>query len=136
MRAFTIPALGLLLIGAGEPPRASLDNPAYSVPTEKWQTIDDAIDTANEAGLAVPEGVSMPEPIECRDTIEQTREASGQSPLLDREPATPDRPYAIYAVDRRQDDCSVMVMMGDRNDIRQLPAPADGDPRIPAQDGQ
>jgi len=60
---------------------------------------------------------------ECRDRITHAREASGQSPVLEREPASPDRPYAIYAVHREQDGCSVMVMMGNREDIRPLPTP-------------
>ena len=58
----------------------------------------------------------------CRDVISQARQEAGKPPLLEREPASPDRPYHIYAVDRRQDGCAVMVMKGDPADIRSLPA--------------
>ncbi|MEM6908802.1 MAG: hypothetical protein AAF494_08985 [Pseudomonadota bacterium] len=43
-------------------------------------------------------------------------------PLLRRGPAAPERPLAIYAVDRREDGCSVMVVMGNPDDVRPLPA--------------
>jgi hypothetical protein len=73
----------------------------------------------------------------CRDRITHAREASGQPPLLQRQPASPDKPHGIYAVDRQQDGCSVMVMMGDRSDIRPLPAPVEGPVRIiPVEAGQ
>lgn len=62
---------------------------------------------------------------DCRDRISKARELFGKSPLLNREPASPDKPYLIYAVDRRQDGCSVMVMKGDPDDIRPLPLPSD-----------
>lgn len=62
----------------------------------------------------------------CRDTISQARQEAGKPPLLDREPASPDKPYHIYAVDRRQDGCAVMVMKGDPSDIRPLPVAPDG----------
>ncbi|WP_152553425.1 hypothetical protein [Erythrobacter longus] len=58
----------------------------------------------------------------CRDHISQARKAIGQSPLLEREPASPEKPYAIYAVHREQDGCSVMVMMGSQGDIQPLPS--------------
>ena len=75
---------------------------------------------------------------ECRDRVMSAREDAGLSPLLNREPASPEKPYAIYAVDRRQEGCSVMLMMGTRDDIRPLPGPAEGSPflLIPAQDGK
>ena len=63
---------------------------------------------------------------ECRDRIVHARDALGQPPLLRREPASPERPLAIYAVDRTQDGCSVLVMMGDPDDIRPMPEPEQG----------
>lgn len=60
---------------------------------------------------------------QCRDRITVAREAAGKPPLLEREPASPEKPYHIYAVDKRVDGCAVMVMHGDVNDIRPLPAP-------------
>ena len=153
MRVFVIPVFAIALIGADEPPAIPLDNPAYSTPPERWESVDDMIDDTDEAGLIVTEGVRVgdPDDAECRDRIHDAREASGQPPLpdaseqaprtytldelIDRQPASPDRPHAIYAVDRRQDGCSVMVMMGNREDIRPLPLPAERFARvIPAED--
>ena len=122
MRAIFVPALAFALIGAGEPPHSSLDNPAYSTPREAWRTMDDAT-ARNPARVPEIDEAALQA---CRDAIRQAREASGQPPLLDREPASPEKPLAIHTVDRRQDGCSVMVMMGNREDIRPLPAPAEG----------
>jgi hypothetical protein len=73
----------------------------------------------------------------CRDRITMAREAAGQPPLLDREPASPDKPHRIYAVDKRIDGCSVMVAMGNPDDIRPLPAPSEGTViMMPAKSGQ
>lgn len=95
-----------------------LDNPAYLRTPAQARLIERA---QNEnAPTAVPSDA------ECRDRITQAREAAGKPPLLDREPASPDKPYHIYAVDRRQDGCAVMVMKGDPADIRPLPAAPDG----------
>ncbi|MFL0356635.1 hypothetical protein ACI5KX_09140 [Erythrobacter sp. GH1-10] len=72
----------------------------------------------------------------CRDRIMQAREDTGL-PLLEREPASPENPHLIYAVDRRQDGCSVMVMMGNPSDIRPLPVrPDDPIGLIPADNGR
>lgn len=123
MRVFVIASLPVLLIAASEPVPQTLDNPAYSSPPERWQTIDDAED-------AFPEHAATPNDEHCSDTITHARDASGQPPLLQREPASPEKPQAIYAVDRRQDGCSVMVMMGDPDDVRPLPLPAEGPPQV------
>lgn len=131
MRILFVPVFALLFVGAGEPPQQALDNPAYSSPPERWSTVEDA---TRDATFETSEGVGVGEPAECTDTITEAREATGQPPLLEREPASPDRPHAIYAVDRRQDGCSVMVMMGDREDIRPLPLPSEQPMRvIPAE---
>ena len=66
----------------------------------------------------------LPDADECTDRITEAREDAGL-PLLRREPASPDKPLAIYAVDRRQDGCSAMVMMGNPDDIRPLPLPSE-----------
>jgi hypothetical protein len=74
---------------------------------------------------------------ECRDRSAHARDAAGKPPLLEREPASPDKPYLIYAVDRRQDGCAVMVMKGDPEDIRPLPArPNDAARIIPLGKGK
>lgn len=133
MRLILITPLALCLIGAGEPPYSALDNPAYTTPSEAWKTMRDATGRDPDWRPEIDESELQ----KCRDTITQAREATGQPPLLQREPASPDKPQAIYAVDRRQDGCSVMVMMGDREDIRPLPLPADGAVRVlPVEDEQ
>ncbi|KPF65439.1 hypothetical protein IP79_03055 [Porphyrobacter sp. AAP60] len=91
-----------------------LDNPSYLRTPTQVRLIQRA---QNEA---------VPSDEECRDRITQAREAAGKPPLLDREPASPEKPYHIYAVDRRQDGCAVMVMKGDPADIRPLPSAPDG----------
>lgn len=74
---------------------------------------------------------------QCRDVISHARQEAGKPPLLEREPASPDKPYHIYAVDRRQDGCAVMVMHGDPADIRPLPARPEAPERmIPLANGR
>lgn len=126
MRAIVVPVLALALLGAGEPPQSALDNPAYTEPAEKWDSLEEVM--ARRGVLPPPPMTDDAE--SCSDTIHEAREASGQAPLLEREPASPDKPHAIYAVDRRQDGCSVMVMMGDPDDIRPLPLPAESPQQV------
>lgn len=95
----------------------SLDNPTYLRTPAQARLIERA--QSETAPTAVPSDA------ECRDRITKAREAAGTPPLLDREPASPDKPYRINAVDRRQDGCSVMVIKGDPADIRPLPEAAD-----------
>lgn len=121
MRTLLIAPLAILLLGAGEPQQSPLNNPAYEAPQHRWETIDDAM---RQPADVIP-GREVVDPENCTDTIVEAREATGQPPLLQREPASPDQPLAIYAVDRTQDGCSVVVMMGDREDIRPLPLPAE-----------
>ncbi|MEM1195529.1 MAG: hypothetical protein AAGH57_05450 [Pseudomonadota bacterium] len=74
----------------------------------------------------------------CRDRLLETSKAEGEEapiptpgiPLLRRGPDTPEMPLAIYAVDRREDGCGVMVMMGDINDVRTLPKTNPEDYRV------
>lgn len=91
-------------------PAQSLDMPGYGEPVRKWESIEDA----------------KPTPEECHDRIYQVREATGQ-PKLDREPAGPNDAVLIWAVDRREASCSMMVVKGDPDDIRPIPEP-DGGP--------
>lgn len=65
----------------------------------------------------------------CRDRIALVREAQGQ-PRLERQPASPERPYLIAAVDKRIDGCAVMQMHHDVNDLRPLPARPDGPAKV------
>jgi hypothetical protein len=105
MQPFALPLATLALLGAADAP---------PVPPAGPQAI-----------LREGRPVTLSEE-ECRDRITLAREAAGKPPLLEREPASPDKPYHIYAVDRRQDGCAVMVMKGDPADIRPLPARPDG----------
>lgn len=109
MQPFALPLAALALLGAADTPPAP---PAEPQPALR------------EAGPVTPSDA------ECRDRITHAREAAGKPPLLEREPASPNKPYLIYAVDRQQDGCAVMVMKGDPADIRPLPATPDGAARI------
>ncbi|TMM49875.1 hypothetical protein [Qipengyuania marisflavi] len=77
--------------------------------------------------------LGTPDPAICADRIYQARQASGQPSLLQRETADPDNPILIWAVDRRQDGCSVLVTMGDPDDFRPIPVPGNETELIPAQ---
>jgi len=96
MRLIALPLAALALIGADEPP-------------------------ADEADAETSATSQAPDRTTCRDRINHARAASGQPPLLRRGPASPNDPVMIYAVDRRQDGCAVMVVKGDPGDIRPLP---------------
>ncbi len=126
MRFLVLPILAFPLMANEAPPAvSSLDNPAYSDPAREWATIGDA----QGQSAATREQASLMDQIRsqrCRDIISKAREDAGLAPLLKREPASPDKPLMVYAVDRREQDCSVMVMKGNPDDIRPLPAPTDG----------
>jgi hypothetical protein len=89
----------------------------------------DAAATTQAASAAKPVGPFVAQPLvpsdmgrmKCRDSISPAIKQSGKLPMLEREPASPERPLAIYAVDRRENGCSVMVMMGNPADIRHVP---------------
>lgn len=112
MKAIILPISALALIGASE-------NGA------------DKSDAVKDVERAHP--LPVPSPDECSDRITKAREEAGL-PLLKREPASPEKPLMIYAVDRREHGCSVMVMKGNPDDIRQLPERMEGPPiMIPAK---
>ena len=69
----------------------------------------------------------------CRDTITQVREQSGL-PKLERGVSRPGKGLLIAAVDKRIDDCRVLVMARDTRDIRPEPEPGDRKARwLPAR---
>ena len=104
MRTILVPLFGLALLGAG------------------GETGAPDVKSAPEPGTtAASDPILDPGSEECRDRIRRARQATGQLPLFQREPASPENPLAIYAVDRTQDGCSVVVMMGDPDDIRPMP---------------
>ena len=132
MRIVLAPVFAIALIGAGDRP-SETDVAATTTATQS-ANVGESVVILDEDAQRLSE-----EDNECRDRISHAREASGQSPLqLDRQPASPERPMAIYAVDRQQDGCSVMVMMGNPDDIRPLPLPVEGPmlQRIPANSDQ
>lgn len=57
---------------------------------------------------------------------------------LDRAPASPQEPFAMYAVDRTEDGCAVMVPMNYPDNVQPLPEIVDGPllHRIPAKTDQ
>ncbi len=76
--------------------------------------------TIHESRLATP--VSQDE---CRDRIRMVREKRGL-PERERDTASLDEVYFLAAVDRQIDGCDVIVMRGNPDDIRSLPAMPDG----------
>jgi hypothetical protein len=111
MQPITLPLAALALVNAAEAPPPSTPVLQAQATTPAAQPI-------------------APSDRQCRDVITQARQQAGMPPLLDREPASPDKPYHIYAVDRREAGCSVMVTAGTPADIRPLPAPSDGPMRV------
>ncbi len=83
--------------------------PSYQGPVLAWKTYEDG----------------RPDDVICRDRIHKAREETNQPPL-DREPATEEEPLLIWAVDRREDGCAVLVAKGDPDDIRPIPRVEDG----------
>ncbi|MXO73776.1 hypothetical protein GRI40_00875 [Altererythrobacter aerius] len=77
--------------------------PGYTEPPARWTSVDEVADQ-----------------VRCADRIERVRDVAGQ-PRLDRTPASPERPLMIAAVDKRIDDCAVLQMHGDINDVRPIP---------------
>ncbi len=129
MNAMMLPLLGAALLGSGSVD--GLPSPSLSIPINPTSKAP-AVRSAEEL-IARVRGVNA---VECQDRIHRARAAAGL-PLLKREPASPDKPHLIYAVDRRQDGCGVMVMMGNPDDIRPLPEPFEDQGRgllIPAGD--
>lgn len=86
-------------------PPMQADQSAYEEPARPWTSVEQAERLR-----------------ECRDRIEQVRAAAGK-PKLEREPANPDKPLLMYAVDTRIDDCGVIVPVADPSDLRQAPPP-------------
>ena len=120
-----IAALVLLAVPTvAEPAPPALGNPDYEEPAAPWTDLDDATASdipTSEQKFRVDEARTQV----CRDTITHARAQAGL-PMVQRKTATPNDPELIYAVDRRQEGCSVMVMAGNPDDIRPLPKPYDG----------
>ncbi|MGB3470082.1 MAG: hypothetical protein WBA51_04600 [Erythrobacter sp.] len=105
MRAFLIPFAAFALIGANDKAEIEAQGPDVPVP----------VDGANHDAR-----------VDCQGRLTSTGDqnppvAVSNKALFQRKPATPEKPLAIYAVERRENGCAVMVMMGDINDVRPLP---------------
>lgn len=106
-----------MLVGgaaSASPPHGRLDQPGYEAPARPWTSVEQAELESR-----------------CRDRIEQARAEAGR-PKLEREPADPDKPLLMYAVDRRIEGCGVLVPVGDPSDLRIAPPPGKPE-RIPAR---
>lgn len=80
---------------------------------------------------AVPEAVIIelrpfvPPGAQCRDNASPTNDEPARQPRFEREPATQDSSQIIYAVERRIDGCSVILVKGATRTIRPLLEPSD-----------
>lgn len=92
-------------VASASPPADPLDQPGYEAPAKRWTSVEEADRDRR-----------------CRDRIAQVRADEGK-PRLEREPASPDQPLLMYAVDHRVDGCAVLVPVSDPADIRQSPLP-------------
>ena len=57
---------------------------------------------------------------DCTQQTARTSQPSDQRPQFRREPAPAEKPLAIYAVDRREDGCPMIVMLGNPDDVRPM----------------
>jgi len=132
MRAMLIPFVALAFMGAGEEAKIETLNPEPKLAVGHGFSAFDRILAAK--GTTVISGEDMEARQRflretCRDRIEQTKAEASQTPpgppsslpLFQRKPGTPETPLAIYAVDRREAGCGVMVMMGNLDDVRPVP---------------
>jgi hypothetical protein len=111
LRLILLPICALAIVGTTpEQAAGSHDRmmPGYGMPAEKWSSVEEALSDS-----------------QCADRIEQVRDLAGQ-PKLDREPANPEAPLLIAAVDKRIDGCPVLQMKNNVNDLRPVPSAADG----------
>ena len=143
MRAVLIPVLAFGLIGASDGAEAPLQQPDQQALFEEYRGKLEALkrrDIAAEiAQGAVLQGLK---PSNCNDRLERAQDKADEAvvvtpgPLLRRGSNTPNNePLAIYAVDRREGGCAVMVMMGEPEDVRPLPSLSAEDHRLMPADG-
>lgn len=114
-------------------PEGTADMRAETALPAAYLPCEGTVPVFNPEGCPPPR-LTVEEPAEpneagCSDRIALVRAANGQ-PKLDRQPASPERPYLIAAVDKRVDGCAVMQMYHDVDDLRPLPAPPDGPAKV------
>jgi hypothetical protein len=71
---------------------------------------------------------------QCRDQSLPTKEEPARQPRLEREPATPGVGQIIYAVERRIDGCSVVVVKYDSADTQGSQRPFSDTTRVQTPD--
>ena len=150
MRALLIPVLGFTVMAANDETQVEPSVPGNSPLVQEYQEAR-AVLKNREALAKLGKTVEGPVALRtarsvCRDRLERVQDAeegletSTPDPLANlrlfrRQPNTPETPLAIYAVDRRENGCGVMVMMGDINDVRPVPMTNPSDYRVmPAED--
>ncbi|MDJ0977695.1 MAG: hypothetical protein QNI87_04095 [Erythrobacter sp.] len=145
MRAVLIPVLAFACMGASDEAGVEIPQPDESALFGEYQEKLEALKKRNLA--AEPNEGSLTRLLQrsaCRDRLERAQEDAQKPllvqprPLLRRGPDTPEQPpLAIYAVDRRENGCGMMVMMGNPEDVRPVPVfnaedhrlmPANADP--------
>ncbi|MBB3032915.1 hypothetical protein [Alteriqipengyuania lutimaris] len=95
--------------------------PANQVPADTPQPLPfDMPGYSRPAPLATGDLGDFVKRATCRDTIEHTRQESGQPPLDERDSEAP-APMLYKAVDHDVDGCDVLVMANDTDDIRPVP---------------
>ncbi|MEM7700613.1 MAG: hypothetical protein AAF251_01615 [Pseudomonadota bacterium] len=141
MRAFLIPILAFGCMGASEEASLETLKPEPRLAVGYGISAFDRLLAANGTSVISGDEIKARQSYlreTCRDRIVQTKAEAVQSPpgpaaslpLLQRQPATPQKPQAIYAVDRREDGCGVMVMMGNPDDVRPVPLTNQDDYRL------
>lgn len=102
-----------------------LDNPAFTAPAKPWASVEDVVE--RDAAYTVQEGVTKISPRDqrvCQDSLSTAQDQAQESvelPSVKPERMSPDKPHLIYAVDHRQNGCSMMVMKNIPRGIRPLP---------------
>jgi hypothetical protein len=117
MQPIILPLATLALMGAA-------DQPATPPPADEQ--------------VAFPEFTSFAPPGKrCPDGALPTNEQQARQPRFEREPATPGQGQIIYAVDRRIEGCSVILVKSGPNAIRNMLRPSDRPlPASPPQQGK
>ncbi|MBV7259971.1 hypothetical protein [Erythrobacter crassostreae] len=119
------PVLGVAFLvavpaSADDGPQAlPLDNPAYSNPAKPWTNLKEVQATeATEIGETLRQLRESRRA--CRDRL-TTAQDDAPRPVIEPDTASADKPLLIYAVDHRSEGCSLIVMKGNPDDVRQLP---------------
>jgi len=156
MRSMFLPVAALALIGASD--EAEIETLHPDPPLMAEEVLERFKGQLNGNTIKIYDGkdvVTIREFLrrnDCRDRLDYAQadpDAEGHAPRPDepsvtftdrplyrRGPGSPENPpLAIYAVDRRENGCGVMVMMGKPDDVRPLPSLSADDHRLMPADG-